>query len=70
MLESCFNMAGMKVEFSGRYGAWQLISISQITAQMVEIYKEMFGEEALVQVVTCRFGVQVLSGRYIPIWTW
>ena len=51
MLESCFNMAGMKVEFSGRYGAWQPNFDSQITAQMVEIYKEMFGEEALVQVV-------------------
>ena len=51
MLESCFNMAGMKVEFSGRYGAWQPNFDSQITAQMVEIYKEMFDEEALVQVV-------------------
>ncbi len=51
MLESCFNMAGMKVEFSGRYGAWQPNFDSQITKRMVEVYSEIFGEEAKVQVV-------------------
>lgn len=51
MLESCFNMAGMKVEFSGHYGAWQPNFDSQITAQMVEVYKELFHEDAVVQVV-------------------
>ncbi len=51
MLESCFNMAGMKVEFGGRYGAWQPDFDSRITALMAEIYKEKFSEEALVQVV-------------------
>ncbi len=51
MLESCFNMAGMKVEFGGRYGAWQPNFDSEITARMVEVYKKMFNEDALVQVV-------------------
>lgn len=51
MLESCFNMAGMKVEFSGHYGAWQPNFDSQITAQMVKVYKELFNEDAIVQVV-------------------
>lgn len=51
MLESCFNMAGMKVEFSGHYGAWQPNFDSQITAQMVKVYKELFNEDAVVQVV-------------------
>lgn len=51
MLESCFNMAGMKVEYSGRYGAWQPNFESQITAKMVEVYKQLFNEDAIVQVV-------------------
>ena len=51
MLECCFNMAGMKVEYSGRYGAWQPNFDSQIAAQMAGVYEKMFGEKALVQVV-------------------
>lgn len=51
MLKSCFNMVGMKVEFSGRYGAWQPNFDSQITERMVKVYKEMFNEDAIVQVV-------------------
>lgn len=51
MLESCFNMVGMKVEYSGRYGAWQPNFDSQITAKMVEVYKQLFNEDAIVQVV-------------------
>ena len=51
MLESCFNMAGMKVEYSCRYGAWQPNFDSQITAKMVEVYKQLFNEDAIVQVV-------------------
>ncbi|MCD8318055.1 MAG: aminoacyl-histidine dipeptidase [Paraprevotella sp.] len=51
MLESCFNMAGMKVEFSGRYGAWQPNFDSEITAELVKVYKKLFNEDALVQVV-------------------
>ena len=51
MIESCFGMAGMKVEFSGRYGAWQPDFESPITARMVEVYRDLFKEEAKVQVV-------------------
>ncbi|MCM1107579.1 MAG: aminoacyl-histidine dipeptidase [Clostridium sp.] len=51
MIESCFGMAGMKVELGGRYGAWQPNFDSPITARMVEVYHDLFGEEAQVQVV-------------------
>ena len=51
MLESTFNMIGMKVEFGGRYGAWQPNFDSPITARMVQVYKELFHEDAVVQVV-------------------
>lgn len=51
MIESCFGMAGMKVELSGRYGAWQPDFESPITARMVDVYRDLFKEEAKVQVV-------------------
>lgn len=51
MLQSVFNMAGMRVTFSGHYGAWQPNFDSPITAQMVDIYKKLFNEDAIVQVV-------------------
>lgn len=51
MIESCFGMAGMKVEFSGHYGAWQPDFDSPITKKMVEVYKTLFHEDAKVQVV-------------------
>lgn len=51
MLESCFNMVGMKVEYGGRYGAWQPNFDSEITDCMVKVYKDLFNEDAVVQVV-------------------
>ncbi|MBP3567063.1 MAG: aminoacyl-histidine dipeptidase [Paraprevotella sp.] len=51
MLESCFNMVGMKVEYGGRYGAWQPNFDSEITECMVKVYKDLFDEDAVVQVV-------------------
>ena len=56
MQASCFNMAGMKVEYGGQYGAWQPNFDSPITARMVEVYRELFGEEATVQV--CHAGLE------------
>ena len=37
MQESCFSMAGMKVEYGGNYGAWQPNFDSPIVAKMVEV---------------------------------
>lgn len=51
MLESTFNMVGMKVEFSGQYGAWQPNFDSPVTAIMTDVYRKMYQEEAKVQVV-------------------
>lgn len=50
-LESAFAMAGMKVELSGDYPAWQPNPQSEIVALMEGVYKELFGQEAVVQVV-------------------
>lgn len=50
-LESAFAMAGMKVELSGEYPAWQPNPHSEIVELMSGIYKELFNKESLVQVV-------------------
>lgn len=50
-LESAFAMAGMKVELSGDYPAWQPNPDSEIVELMKEVYRELFNKENLVQVV-------------------
>ena len=50
-LESCFSMAGMKVEMSGGYSGWQPNVNSPILHAMKESYKEQFGSEPHVKVV-------------------
>lgn len=50
-LESAFAMAGMKVELSGDYPAWQPNAQSEIVEIMKDIYRELFGEENRVQVI-------------------
>ena len=50
-LEACFSMAGMKVETDGAYPAWQPSPQSEIVELMAEVYQDLFGELAKVQVV-------------------
>lgn len=50
-LESCFSMAGMKVEMSGAYSGWQPNVDSPILKAMRESYEEQFGKEPAVKVV-------------------
>lgn len=50
-LEACFNLAGMKVEFSGSYSGWQPNVDSPILAVMKDSYKELFGIEPKVKVI-------------------
>ncbi|MCF0198313.1 MAG: aminoacyl-histidine dipeptidase [Bacteroidaceae bacterium] len=57
MQEACFSMAGMGIDYSGQYGAWQPNFDSAITAKMVEVYNRRFPEEpARVQV--CHAGLE------------
>lgn len=51
MFESTFGMAGMKVEYSGQYGAWQPNFDSPIAAQMAVLYERLEGKPARVEVV-------------------
>lgn len=50
-LESAFSMAGMKVELSGDYPAWQPNPQSEIVELMKDIYRELFHAENRVQVI-------------------
>ncbi len=50
-LESCFSMAGMKVEMSGSYSGWDPNMESPILKAMIKSYHEQFGEEARVVVI-------------------
>ena len=64
MLESCFSMAGMKVEYGGQYGAWQPNFDSPIVAKMVEVHRSLFGEEAVVQVCHAGLECSIIGGVY------
>ena len=65
MIESCFSMAGRKVEYDGAYGSWQPRFGSPLVDKMCAIYKDMFHEEADVNV--CHAGLECsLIGAVYP----
>ena len=63
-LESCFNMAGMKVEFSGAYGGWDPNTESELIKVMRNIYKNLFNEEPTVQVVHAGLECSIILSKY------
>ncbi len=63
-LESCFNMAGMKTTFSGSYGGWDPNTESPILNLLLKEYKELFGEDATVQVDHAGLECSVILGKY------
>ena len=64
MQESCFSMAGMKVEYGGNYGAWQPNFDSPIVAKMVEVYRRVLNEEAKVEVCHAGLECSIIGGVY------
>lgn len=64
MLQSCFNMAGIKVETSGDYGGWDPNPESEILNLLRKIYKEQNGKDALVQVDHAGLECSVILGKY------
>ena len=63
-LESCFNMAGMKVETAGSYGGWDPNPQSEILHQLLRIYKEQNGEDGIIQVDHAGLECSVILGKY------
>lgn len=63
-LESCFNMAGMKTDFSGSYGGWDPNPQSEILSLLQKVYKEQHGEDAIVQVDHAGLECSIILGKY------
>ena len=63
-LQSCFNMAGMKVETAGSYGGWDPNPDSEILNLLLRVYKELNGEDGIVQVDHAGLECSVILGKY------
>ena len=63
-LESCFNMAGMKVETAGSYGGWDPNPDSELLHLLLKIYKEQNGKDGIIQVDHAGLECSVILGKY------
>ena len=63
-LQSCFNMAGMKVTFSGSYGGWDPNPDSEVLDLLMKLYKEQNNEEGIVQVDHAGLECSIILGKY------
>ena len=63
-LESCFSMAGMKVETAGSYGGWNPNPESEILHLLLKEYKELFGQDGIIQVDHAGLECSVILGKY------
>ena len=64
MLESCFSMAGMKVETSGSYGGWDPNPDSEILHLLLKEYKDLFGADGIIQVDHAGLECSIILGKY------
>ncbi len=64
MIESCFNMAGMKVETSGSYCGWDPNPDSEILHLLLRVYKELNGEDGIIQVDHAGLECSIILGKY------
>ena len=63
-LESCFAMAGMKVEFSGSYGGWNPNTDSEIVKIMAGVYRNLFDKDPVIQVVHAGLECSIILSKY------
>ena len=63
-LESVFNMAGMKVETAGSYGGWDPNPDSETLQLLMKEYKELFSQDAIIQVDHAGLECSVILGKY------
>lgn len=64
MIESCFNMAGMKTVLSASYGGWDPNPDSEILNLLKKIYKEQNGVEATVQADHAGLECSIILSKY------
>ncbi len=63
-LESCFNMAGMRVETAGSYGGWDPNPDSELLHHLLRVYKELNGKDGIIQVDHAGLECSVILGKY------
>jgi len=63
-LDSCFRMAGMKVETAGSYGGWDPNPNSEILNLLLRIHNELFHAPGIVQVDHAGLECSVILGKY------
>ncbi len=63
-LESCFSMAGMKVQFGGSYQGWDPNPNSEMIRIMEKIYEEEFGNKPVVTVVHAGLECSIILSKY------
>ncbi len=63
-LQSCFAMAGMKVETAGSYGGWDPNPDSEVLHLLLKEYKELFGDDGIIQVDHAGLECSVILGKY------
>jgi len=63
-LESCFNMAGMKVTLSGSYGGWDPNYDSQLLKLATDVFKKQNGTDAKVQCDHAGLECSVILAKY------
>jgi dipeptidase D len=63
-LESCFSMAGMKVQTAGSYGGWDPNPESEILNLLCKEYKALFGADGIIQVDHAGLECSIILGKY------
>ena len=63
-IESCFALAGAKVEFSGSYPGWKPNLNSHILDLMKETYKELFGKDARIIIIHAGLECGIIGRNY------
>jgi len=63
-IESCFNMAGMKVTTDGSYGGWDPNPDSEILNLLLRVYKELNAADGIVQVDHAGLECSIILGKY------
>ena len=66
-MKAVFDLAGAQTTFDGAYSGWKPNPNSAILKVMKEVYKKMFGKEALVMAIHAGLECGILSGAY-PHW--
>ena len=66
-MRSVFELAGVRVRFTGGYSGWAPNASSEILAVMKKVYKKMYGEEPKVMAIHAGLECGILAGAY-PHW--